>query len=111
MNPEKHFTGKTICRSLPAPSVVHPELLKKAKVTADPLIRKTLSCPERVRTGEQSLNVNQRAAVEIAEMLSAFLLTGSLRRFASYFDLESGTSRSLYCTPEHIRFAEGHQSK
>lgn len=106
-----HFTGTTICRSLPAPSVVHPELLKKEKVATGSLVRERLSCPERVRVGEQSLNVNQRAAVEIAEMLSSFLLTGSLRRFASYFDLESGTSRSLYCTPEHIRFAQGGQSK
>lgn len=55
-----------------------------------------------VRLGEQSLNINQRVAVEIGEMLSEFLLNNSLRRFATYFDLESGTSRSSYCTPEII---------
>ena len=52
--------------------------------------------------GEQSLNINQRVAVEIGEMLAELLLTNSLRRFATYFDLESGTSRSSYCTPENI---------
>ncbi len=105
-----HFAGTTICRSLPAPSIVHPDLLKKEKAATGSLVRERLSCPERVRLGEQSLNVNQRAAVEIAEFLSAFLLTGSLRRFASYFDLESGTSRSLYCTPEHVQYAQGNQA-
>lgn len=101
---EKLFVGSSICRSLPAPSLVHPELLtdqeKKTRQTGD-----SLSCPERMRLGEQSLNVNQRVAVEIGEMLAAMFLTRNLRRFATYFDLESGTTRSLYCTPEHIESA------
>ena len=61
-----------------------------------------LSCPEMIRLGEQSLNINQRVAVEIGEMLTELLLNNSLRRFATYFDLESGTSRSSYCTPEIV---------
>ena len=104
IKPENHFVGSSICRSLPAPSLVHPELLTyqegETRQHAAPV-----SCPERIRLGEQSLNVNQRVAVEIAEMLSAFLLTNSLRRFATYFDLESGTSRSLYCTGPTIENA------
>jgi hypothetical protein len=55
-----------------------------------------------IRLGEQSLNINQRVAVEIGEMLTELLLNNSLRRFATYFDLESGTSRSSYCTPESV---------
>jgi hypothetical protein len=58
-----------------------------------------------VRLGEQSLNINQRVAVEIGEMLTELLLNNSLRRFATYFDLESGTSRSSYCTPEAVAAA------
>lgn len=104
LKPENHFVGSSICRSLPAPSLVHPELLtdqeKATRQTVDPL-----SCPERIRLGEQSLNVNQRVAIEIAEMLTAMFLTRSLKRFASYFDLESGTARSLYCTPGQIATA------
>ena len=42
---------------------------------------------------------------EISEMLSAMFLTRNLRRFATYFDLETGTSRSLYCTPDQIESA------
>lgn len=102
--PEEHFTGTSICRSLPAPSLVHPDLLNAEKMvkTAD---LERLSCPDRIRLGEQSLNINQRVAIEIAEMLSEMFLTRSLRRFASYFDLETGTSRSLYCTPDQIKSA------
>lgn len=104
LKPENHFVGSSICRSLPAPSLVHPELLtdqeKKTRLTVDPL-----SCPERIRLGDQSLNVNQRVAVEIGEMLTSMFLTRNLRRFATYFDLETGTSRSHYCTPDHIESA------
>jgi len=104
IKPALHFTGTSICRSLPAPSLVHPDLLdaEKKVESAD---RERLSCPDRIRLGEQSLNINQRVAVEMAEMLTEMFLTRSLRRFASYFDLESGTSRSLYCTPEQVASA------
>lgn len=98
--PDHHFTGTSICKSLPAPSVIHPDLLQpEEKAFVNPEV---VSCPDRIRRGEQSLNINQRVAVEIGEMLTGMFLTRSLRRFATYFDLETGTSRSLYCTPDTI---------
>ncbi len=108
--------GKTICESarkspilslLPAPSLQHPDLLREGEnpVRNRPETSDAITCAERIRLGEQSLNVNQRVAVEMNEMLTALLLTNSLKRFASYFDLESGTSRSLYTTPEKIEQA------
>lgn len=103
--PDHHFTGRSICKSLPDPSVIHPDLLQpeeKALGTANP---DGVSCPDRIRLGEQSLNINQRVAVEIGEMLTEMFLTRSLRRFATYFDLETGTSRSLYCTPDNVESA------
>lgn len=100
---EKYFVGSSICRSLPAPSLVHPELLTDQEKETGPLA--PLSCPDRIRLGVQSLNVNQRVAVEIGEILTAMFLTRNLRRFATYFDLETGTSRSMYCTPDHIESA------
>ena len=104
LKPQQYFSGTSICRSLPSPSLVHPDLLEPE--TKEALERnETLSCPDRIRLGEQSLNINQRVAVEISEMLSSMFLTRSLKRFASYFDLESGTSRSLYCTPEQVASA------
>lgn len=107
---EEHFTTASICRKLPAPSLLHPELLENQehalRRTAAPVVtEQRVSCPELVRLGEQSLNVNSRVAVEIGEMLTQLLLTNSLKRFAHYFDLESGTSRSLYCTPEILEKA------
>ena len=61
--------------------------------------------------GEQSLNVNQRVAVEMSEILSELLLTQTLKRFAAYFDLESGASRSVYSTPEAIAKAVNYQPR
>ncbi|QQS33566.1 MAG: ThiF family adenylyltransferase [Acidobacteriota bacterium] len=98
LKPEQYFTGTSICRALPAPSLQHPDLLEPERIET----KRDLSCPERVRLGEQSLNVNQRVAVEMVETLSAMLLTRDLRRSAVYFELESGTSRAVYCTPEQI---------
>jgi PRTRC genetic system ThiF family protein len=107
---EDHFTTASICRKLPAPSLLHPELLENQehalrRTAAPSPATERASCPELVRLGEQSLNVNSRVAIEIGEMLTQFLLMNSLKRFAHYFDLESGTSRSLYCTPEILEKA------
>lgn len=103
--PKNYFTTSTICKKLPAPSVIHPELLENQELPKGREKVERLSCPELVRLGEQSLNINQRVAIEIGEMLTELLLTNNLRRFAAYFDLESGTSHSRYCTPEHIEKA------
>jgi PRTRC genetic system ThiF family protein len=99
--PDQHFTGTSLCHSLPAPSLVHPDLLQEENTFPSKHLE-GLSCPDRIRLGEQSLSINQRVAVEMAEMLTEMFLTRSLRRFATYFDLETGTSRSLYCTPDQI---------
>ena len=91
---------------LPAPSLQHPELLKAQSAKSIEKQNQTthdrMTCAERIRLGEQSLNVNQRVAVEMSEILSELLLTQTLKRFATYFDLESGASRSVYSTPEAI---------
>lgn len=100
--PENHFSSSTICKKLPAPSVIHPELLENREIPSPRESLERMDCAERVRRGEQSLNINSRVAVEIGEILTELLLTNSLRRFATYFDLESGTSRSSYCTQENI---------
>lgn len=104
LKPANHFVGSSICRSLPAPSLLHPDLLVSEKKSRSAELE-GLSCPDRIRLGEQSLNINQRVAVEIAEMLAEMFLTRSLKRFAAYFDLETGTCRSLYCTPDKVAAA------
>lgn len=45
----------------------------------------------------QSLSINQRVTAEATDYLLG-LTTGNLRRFATYFDLASGSTRSLYLT-------------
>ncbi|HMM78799.1 MAG TPA: ThiF family adenylyltransferase [Pyrinomonadaceae bacterium] len=99
LKPEHYFTGTSICRVLPSPSLQHSDLLEPEKIEA----RAATSCPDRIREGEQGLNINQRVGVEIGEMLSSLLLTRNLRRFAVYFELASGTSQSVYCTKEGIQ--------
>lgn len=98
LKPEQYFTGTSICRALPSPSLQHTDLLQPEKIKT----KGNESCPERVRLGEQGLNINQRVAIEMAEMLSSMLLTRTLKRFAVYFELESGTTRSAYCTPTGV---------
>ncbi|MEQ1606456.1 MAG: ThiF family adenylyltransferase [Pyrinomonadaceae bacterium] len=95
---EQYFTGTSICRALPAPSLQHPDLLEPERIEA----KSDVSCPDRVSLGEQGLNVNQRVAIEMAEMLSSMLLTRTLKRYAVYMDLESGTTKSAYITPKAV---------
>ncbi len=115
---------KEICESayrspilslLPAPSLQHPELLEpetlKSTVQTDQRSNNGITCAERIRRGEQSLNINQRVAVEMSEVLSELLLTQKLKRFAAYFDLEAGSGRSVYNTPEAITAAAHFQTK
>jgi len=94
---------------LPAPSSQHPELLEpesaKLPVQNQPTEKGRITCAERIRLGEQSLNINQRVAVEMSEILTELLLTQKLKRFASYFDLEAGASRAIFNTPEAIKAA------
>ncbi len=91
---------------LPAPSLQHPELLQpenqKLQIQSNQTENGRITCAERIRLGEQSLNINQRVAVEMSEILKELLLTHKLKRFAAYFDLESGASRSVYNTLESI---------
>lgn len=77
---------------LPLPAEVHPDLLE------DPAqAQKPLSCAELNAQEGQGLAINARMAAEAADYLVRLLLTGDLRKRATYIDLESGTARSVYC--------------
>jgi PRTRC genetic system ThiF family protein len=93
-------TGSPLgCVNLPGPSLQHPELLEpRAEELADHI----LSCAELASRNAQSLLVNQRVAVELGEYLVELLLVKSLRRFATYFDLEMGASCSRFTAPETL---------
>jgi hypothetical protein len=94
---EDNSTGKPVGGiNLPGPSIQHPELLEPLpEELADP----NLSCEEMAARNAQSLLINQRVAVEMAQYLVELLMTRSLRRFATYFDMEVGSSYSRFTSP------------
>jgi PRTRC genetic system ThiF family protein len=98
------FPNAKLCRSLPAPSLVAPELLKARQ---EERAAKRMSCAELMALNMQSLMINQEVASKAADYL--WRLTGGapLRKFATYFDAETGTARSLYVTPEELARAVG----
>lgn len=98
------FKNSKLCRALPAPSLVAPELLKARQ---EERAKQRMSCAELMALNMQSLMVNQRVAAEGADYL--YRLTGGapLRRFATYFDCETGTARSTYVTPEEVARVAG----
>ncbi|MFN7970790.1 MAG: ThiF family adenylyltransferase [Acidobacteriota bacterium] len=87
------------CTESPLPTLQAPELLVPRD---DERARTKLSCAELMALNLQALSVNARVAAEAGDVLMRLLVTHDLRRFATYFDLPSGTSRSSYFTPETI---------
>jgi PRTRC genetic system ThiF family protein len=84
------------CQALPAPSVVHPELLEApARPVPDAA---GPSCAELALADVQSLMVNQAVAGWAATYLAQLLLSHDLDVYATYFDLVAGSARSLPIT-------------
>jgi PRTRC genetic system ThiF family protein len=98
------FPVATLCAALPAPSLQAPRLLTPKPDEAG---TQPLSCAELVAQDAQSLAVNQTTAAIATDYLVRMLLSRDLRRFATYFDLASGSARSTYITPEHVAAAVG----
>ena len=88
------------CINLPSPSVQHPELVVARE---EELSSTRLSCAEIQARNRQSLFVNQQVAAIASEYLLSLVLTGGLRRFATYFDSLAGTARSLYNCPQTFK--------
>jgi PRTRC genetic system ThiF family protein len=93
------------CINLPGPSIQHPELLEPLPEESED---HNLSCEELASRNAQSLLINQRVAVEMGEYLVELLLVKNLRRFATYFDLETGSSRSRFTNPEILKTFVSH---
>ena len=87
------------CTSVPSPGLQHPELLREV---AEHRLAREGSCADMAIADAQSLTVNQYAAAVVADYALRLMITGDLRRFATYFDLDSGTTRSRYTTPEEL---------
>ncbi|HKX30639.1 MAG TPA: ThiF family adenylyltransferase [Blastocatellia bacterium] len=92
------FLSRKICRALPAPTLVAPDLLEPRPEESR---KNKISCAEIQMANNQSLAVNQAVAAIASDYLSR-LVSGGLKKFATYFDLESGSARSRYIVPEEI---------
>jgi PRTRC genetic system ThiF family protein len=94
------FSLPGFCSWLPLPSTQHPELLELI-----PEIERegeNLSCADLALLDSQGLSINQRIASEAADFLVRMLITRDLERMATYIDLASGSSRSVYITKEIV---------
>ena len=87
-----------ICKKLLAPSLVAPDLLE---ARPEESAASKMSCAEIQIANAQSLAVNQMVAAVATDYLLR-LIGGGLKRFATYFDLESGSMRSRYITVNEI---------
>jgi PRTRC genetic system ThiF family protein len=97
-NPNDYHFEALGCFRLPAPTIQQPDLLVSQP---EELADNNLSCEQMALLNSQSLSINQRVAAEAFDYLLQ-LTTGKLRRFATYFDLESGSGKSLYTTQVSI---------
>jgi hypothetical protein len=58
-----------------------------------------LSCAQLLAANAQAMTVNPAMAIEGADYLYRLLITGTLKKFATYLDLPAGTKKSFYITP------------
>ncbi len=96
------------CIWLPAPDVQHPELVAHEPMPPLPYLEAdladaNLSCADLALRDEQGRTINQAVAAVAADYLDRLLITHTLRRFATYIDLEGGIMSSRPITPEAIQ--------
>jgi PRTRC genetic system ThiF family protein len=93
-----------VCTNLPGPDMQDPSLLV-ARPEELAGASDSLSCEAMAAANAQSMMINQRVAAEAADYLLRLLVTGGLKKFQTFIDLPSGTSRSTYITPTGIERA------
>lgn len=93
------FASSKICKALPAPSLVAPDLLVARP--EETIAQSNISCAEIQLANDQSLADNQMVASIATDYLLRFCF-GGLKRLGTFFDLEAGSARSRYITPEEI---------
>jgi len=101
-NQNDPFQLEEICTWLPTPAVDHPELIEEPELE-EAALDENISCAEMALRDSQGLAINQRMAAEAADYLVRMLITKDLHKFATYVDLESGTTRSKYITEKAIK--------
>lgn len=97
---EGSFPVARTCTALPSPALQHPELLKPRP--EETTAAAGMTCVELMAANAQSLIVNQRIAAEAADYVARLLLRRPLKKFATYVDLDTGTSRGVPITAEAV---------
>lgn len=93
------FRTEKVCNALPSPALQAPDLLR---TRPEETSKQRLSCAELMILNEQSLMVNQQVAAIASDYLMRMTTVKPLRKFATYFDQESGVASSKYVTPEQV---------
>lgn len=87
------------CIALPSPALQAPDLLIPRP---EELEETPISCAELAMANAQGLMINVALACEAADYVLRMLVTGTLKRYATYMDLPSGRKTSSYITPESV---------
>jgi PRTRC genetic system ThiF family protein len=93
------ISGLPCCSLLPSPLLQEPGLRKPRPEEQE---GHSLSCAQLLAASAQAMTINAAMADEGADYLYRLLITGDLRKFATYLDLPSGTKKSHYTTPETL---------
>jgi PRTRC genetic system ThiF family protein len=81
---------------LPSPLLQQPQLREPRPEERQ---NHDLSCAALLAANAQALLINPMMAAEAADYLYRLLVTGNLKKFATFIDLPTGTKRSHYTTP------------
>lgn len=95
------FPFQELCTALPSPALQHPELLEPEIFTSSALSEANLSCEELSLLTTQSLTINQSMAA-LASTYLVRLLSGRLKYFQTYLNLEALTTKSTYVTSHNV---------
>ena len=85
---------------LPGPTLIHPELLIPQP---EELGENNLSCAEIQTRNYQSLFINRMISAIAAQYTLELTLSGGLKKFGSYFDLKTMSTRSLYTSIDSLK--------
>ena len=92
------------CCLLPSPLLQEPKLREPRPEEQE---NHHLSCSELLAANAQAMTVNPAMAIEGADYLYRFLITGTLKKFATYLDQPAGMKKSSYITPQTLAKALG----
>jgi PRTRC genetic system ThiF family protein len=87
------------CLALPSPALVHPDLLED-----EPPVEEPLGCAEMALRSQQLDSVNRVCAGWAASYLDQ-LFKGTLKTWATYFNVETKNAMSRYVSPQEIEQA------